>query len=187
MALRKFWNEKFWISRLESQQDWIVSKPQGATCVAVGTALSGSYCGVQGEGSCRAIISVAQPVPRVEGQLTGQMASWPLVSLPGCCWAQGGPAFPHCAKLGTGRLPVFYSFGCVTHFTQDDRRICACKCTSRPGHQGYTHLCEAGRGWRVDSCMPPPSEHQHVGAQDGGGNRTAPDSEQGFAFGSPAS
>lgn len=48
-------------------------------------------------------------------------------------------------------------------------------------------FAEAGRGWRVDSSMPLPSEHWDEGAQDGGGNHTAPDSEQRFVFGSPAS
>lgn len=54
---------------------------------------------------------------------------------------------------------------------------------------GDTPICaEAGRGWRVDGIMTLPSEPWDVGAlQDGGGHHTAPDSDQRFAFGSPAS
>lgn len=96
----------------------------------MGTALSGSCCRVQGEGSCR-----ARPPCQWHSLCPGQRDSWWLRPCflasgltPWLSWAQGGPASPHRAELRMGRLPALYS--CVIHFTRDDCRSCACKGTS---------------------------------------------------------
>lgn len=74
--------------------------------MAMGTALSRSCCGVQGEGSCRAIISVAQPVPWVEGQLMGQMAPCFLASglTPWLLLGPGWPCLSPLCQVGDGQF-----------------------------------------------------------------------------------
>lgn len=183
---------KFWISRLESQQDSTVSKPQERHLRGYGYSsewellqgarrgpshghhLSGTACALctgTADGSDGSLLpglwshSLAAPGPRV---------ALPLPIVP--AWGQAG---------GQCSAAVAQS---VTRFTRDGCRGCACKCSSRPGPGAAPIFAEAGRGCRADSSRPPPSEHRHLAAQqDGGGNCTAPGSEQRSASGSPSS
>lgn len=69
----------------------------------MGTALSGSCCGVQGEGSRRATISVVQPVPRAERQLMAPcflasgLAPWLLLG-------PGRPCLSPSCQAGDGQV-----------------------------------------------------------------------------------
>lgn len=120
-------------------------------------ALSRSCCRAQGEGSCRATISVAQAVPWAEGTADGSL-------LPGL-WTHSLAAPGPRVALPLPIVPSWGWAGCqcftavaksVTHFTRGDCRSCACKCTSTgdTGTGDTAISAEARRSWRADSSMP---------------------------------
>lgn len=171
--------------RLKSQQDSTVGKPQGSHLCGCGYSseqelLQGARRGLlQGHHLSGTACALGRGTD--DGSLASGLTPWLLL-------AQGGPASPHGAKLGTGRLPVFYSCGRVSPTSPGVTAGAVPANTQQAWTWGTTVSAEAGRAWGMDSSMPPPSEDGNVGAQqDGGGSCSAPDSEQRFAFGSPVS